>query len=68
MFKFPMFIRLLGVTRFYELTIRRGIISPDGFEKLSILINDQFPGPLIEVNWGDMIHVTVRNNITSVRI
>jgi len=28
-----------------------------------ILINGQFPGPLIEANWGDMIEVTVHNNI-----
>jgi FtsP/CotA-like multicopper oxidase with cupredoxin domain len=28
-----------------------------------ILINGQFPGPMIEANWGDMISVTVTNNI-----
>jgi FtsP/CotA-like multicopper oxidase with cupredoxin domain len=27
-------------------------------------INGQFPGPMIEANWGDWIQVTVRNNIT----
>jgi len=29
-----------------------------------ILINNQFPAPTIEANWGDNIEVTVRNNIT----
>lgn len=29
-----------------------------------ILINGQFPGPMIEANWGDYIEVIVHNNIT----
>ena len=29
-----------------------------------ILINDAFPGPLIEANWGDTVQVTVHNGIT----
>jgi FtsP/CotA-like multicopper oxidase with cupredoxin domain len=28
------------------------------------LVNDQFPGPAIEANWGDTIQVTVHNQIT----
>ena len=28
-----------------------------------ILVNGQFPGPMIEANWGDMISVTVTNDI-----
>lgn len=51
------------MTRSYEFTITRGTIAPDGFEKSVILINDQFPGPTIEANWGDMISVTVTNKI-----
>jgi FtsP/CotA-like multicopper oxidase with cupredoxin domain len=27
------------------------------------LVNNQFPGPTIEANWGDWIEVTVTNNI-----
>ena len=30
-----------------------------------ILINNQFPGPLIEANWGDTIRVKVTNNINN---
>lgn len=50
--------------RFYDLTIARGTIAPDGYEKDALLINGQFPGPTIEANWGDIITVTVNNAIT----
>ncbi|KAG8528577.1 uncharacterized protein KY384_006264 [Bacidia gigantensis] len=53
-----------GVVRRYDLTITRGTIAPDGFERQSLLINNAFPGPLIEANWGDTIQVTVNNKIT----
>ncbi|KAK4095797.1 multicopper oxidase [Parathielavia hyrcaniae] len=29
-----------------------------------LTVNGQFPGPLVEVNWGDEVEVTVHNNIT----
>ncbi|PWY74296.1 multicopper oxidase [Aspergillus heteromorphus CBS 117.55] len=54
-----------GVTRHYNFTITRGFKFPDGFNKSVILVNDQFPGPLIEANWGDIISVAVTNNIDS---
>lgn len=54
-----------GVTRYYEFTIARAWISPDGYNKSSILVNGEFPGPAIEANWGDWIEVVVHNNITS---
>lgn len=46
------------------MTISRGIGNPDGVPVEMILINGQFPGPMIEANWGDHIEVTVHNNIT----
>lgn len=52
-----------GVTRHYNFTITRGYKSPDGYNKSVILVNNQFPGPLIEANWGDMIEVQVTNKI-----
>lgn len=55
---------ITNVTRQYNLTIRRGFIAPDGVNKSVILINDQFPGPTIEANWGDTIQVNVTNEIT----
>ncbi|KAH8433918.1 uncharacterized protein LDX57_011554 [Aspergillus melleus] len=55
-----------GVTRYYNFTISRGDTAPDGYAKSGLLINGQFPGPMIEANWGDMIEVTVWNRIESV--
>ncbi|KAI1816141.1 multicopper oxidase [Poronia punctata] len=52
-----------GMTRGYDFNISRGVIAPDGYEKSVILVNGQFPGPLIEANWGDYIEVNVHNNI-----
>jgi hypothetical protein len=31
-------------TRYYDFTVSRGSIAPDGYEKDVILINGQFPG------------------------
>jgi FtsP/CotA-like multicopper oxidase with cupredoxin domain len=53
-----------GVIRSYDFTVKRGLIAPDGYQKNVLLINDQFPGPAIEANWGDTIQVTVHNQIT----
>ncbi|KAK4102864.1 multicopper oxidase [Parathielavia hyrcaniae] len=53
-----------GVVRRYQLTVSRGIIAPDGYERDVLLVNGAFPGPLIEANWGDIIVVDVHNNIT----
>lgn len=48
----------------YDWTVSRAIMAPDGVEKEVLVINNAFPGPMIEANWGDWIEVTVRNNIT----
>lgn len=52
------------MTRSYDFIIKRGQIAPDGYQKNVVLINGQFPGPPIEANWGDMISVTVHNQIS----
>ncbi|KAF2149087.1 multicopper oxidase [Myriangium duriaei CBS 260.36] len=57
-------IPITGVTRNYAFTISRQTIAPDGVQVPGMLINGQFPGPLIEANWGDWISVTVTNNLT----
>ena len=44
-----------GVTRHYQFTLSRAQMAPDGYQKNVILINGQFPGPMIEANWGDYI-------------
>lgn len=53
-----------GVVRQYTFNVARGYAAPDGYLKPSILINNQYPGPLIEANWGDTIVVTVNNHIS----
>jgi FtsP/CotA-like multicopper oxidase with cupredoxin domain len=53
-----------GVTRHYDFTISETRCAPDGVEVDCILANNQYPGPTIEANWGDMIEVKVRNNLT----
>jgi hypothetical protein len=53
-----------GVTRYYDFTVSYQKIAPDGVTKNGIVINGQFPGPLIEANWGDWIEVKVTNALT----
>jgi hypothetical protein len=48
-----------GVIRPYHFVISRGNLAPDGVEKRGLFINGQFPGPLIEANWGDTIQVNI---------
>ena len=38
-------------------------MAPDGVERQMFVYNNQFPGPLIEANWGDTIVVHVTNNL-----
>ncbi|KAK8203046.1 laccase [Phyllosticta capitalensis] len=52
-----------GVTRYYNFTVSYQTIAPDGVQKDGIVINGQYPGPLIEANWGDWISVTVYNEL-----
>ena len=55
---------ITGVNRNYDFTIERGTAAPDGVERSVILVNGQFPGPLIEANWGDTVNVKVHNRIS----
>lgn len=56
-------VPITGVTRYYNFTLTRGRLSPDGVERDVILVNGQFPGPGIEANWGDILNITVNNEI-----
>ena len=38
--------------------------APDGYSRRLLLINGQFPGPVIEANEGDRIVVQVNNQMT----
>ncbi|PNP42584.1 hypothetical protein TGAMA5MH_05325 [Trichoderma gamsii] len=57
------------VVREYHWTIVDGRLNPDGVFRPMILINNQFPGPLVECNEGDTVRVIVDNkaiNATSI--
>ncbi|KAJ6446148.1 L-ascorbate oxidase [Purpureocillium lavendulum] len=57
------------VTREYHWTILDADLNPDGVFRPMILINNQFPGPLVECNEGDTLVVNVENkaiNATSI--
>ncbi|KAI0159521.1 multicopper oxidase-domain-containing protein [Xylariaceae sp. FL1272] len=47
--------------REYDFVIADGIGSPDGVYKPMMIINNQFPGPLIEINENDVLVVNVKN-------
>ncbi|KAH6606454.1 l-ascorbate oxidase [Trichoderma cornu-damae] len=53
------------VVREYHWTIVDGRLNPDGIYRPMILINNQFPGPLVECNEGDTIRVVVENKATN---
>jgi len=38
-----------GVTRKYDWTVMDALLAPDGKQKNMIVVNGQYPGPLIEV-------------------
>ncbi|EGG07886.1 multi-copper oxidase laccase-like protein [Melampsora larici-populina 98AG31] len=51
-------------TRNYVFEITEEIAAMDGFERRVLVINRQFPGPLIEANDGDTLDILVKNHIT----
>ncbi|KAG0143360.1 hypothetical protein CROQUDRAFT_678661 [Cronartium quercuum f. sp. fusiforme G11] len=50
-----------GVIRRFQLVVSNVTGAPDGFSRPVLVINGQTPGPLIEVNEGDTLEVTVVN-------
>jgi hypothetical protein len=40
-----------GVTRTYDMHVAYQTIAPDGVTRNGLLVNGQFPGPLVEANW-----------------
>ncbi|KAI0444746.1 multicopper oxidase-domain-containing protein [Xylaria telfairii] len=51
--------------REYQWTITDGDGSPDGVHRPMMLINNQFPGPLIEINENDVLSVKVLNKASN---
>jgi FtsP/CotA-like multicopper oxidase with cupredoxin domain len=58
--KFP----TTGKTVYHELTITNSTCNPDGNgERVCLLINGQYPGPIITAAWGDHLEIKVNNNM-----
>jgi FtsP/CotA-like multicopper oxidase with cupredoxin domain len=47
----------------FDLTLTWEKHAPDGFERDMILINGQFPGPLLEMDEDDYVEVKVHNKM-----
>lgn len=51
--------------REYNWTVRDTVHNPDGVYRSMMLINNEYPGPLIEANEGDTIVIHVSNQATN---
>lgn len=47
----------------FELLLTWQSHAPDGFERDMILVNGQFPGPLIEIDQGNEVEILVHNKM-----
>jgi FtsP/CotA-like multicopper oxidase with cupredoxin domain len=47
----------------YEFELTNTTFSPDGIERLGLVVNGQMPGPAIKASWGDTVVVTVKNSL-----
>ncbi|KAL8276708.1 hypothetical protein RQP46_010887 [Phenoliferia psychrophenolica] len=54
-----------AIPRSYNLTLAPGWGAPDGFSRLLYLVNGMSPGPLIEATQGEILNVTVFNQLPS---
>ncbi|KAE8154061.1 Cupredoxin [Aspergillus avenaceus] len=52
-----------GVIREYWFNIINSTAAPDGVPRPMMLVNGQYPGPTIKVNWGDTVKVHVQSNL-----
>ncbi|KAI3572369.1 Cupredoxin [Fusarium oxysporum f. sp. albedinis] len=53
--------RLGSSKKTFDLTITWEDYAPDGFARKMLLVNGQSPGPLLEIDQGDWVAVTVHN-------
>ncbi|KAK4239002.1 putative laccase precursor [Achaetomium macrosporum] len=54
----------VGVVRHFDLEVSEQPIAPDGTTmEHGKIFNRMYPGPWIEVCWGDTIEITVKNNL-----
>ncbi|RIB08213.1 Multicopper oxidase [Gigaspora rosea] len=50
-------------TRKYTLKLSQTQWAPDGFTRSTYLVNNQYPGPILQANKGDWFSITVENDI-----
>ncbi|KAF9447931.1 multicopper oxidase [Macrolepiota fuliginosa MF-IS2] len=51
-------------TRNFDFVINNAVVKPDGFERSAVLVNGQYPGPLLTANKGDHIVIPTHNQLT----
>ena len=49
--------------RKFEFTITKQRKDPSGFVRDFLVVNDQFPGPHLEINEGEDVEITVHNKL-----
>jgi len=49
----------LGADVNFQFNIVNADTAPDGFTRNAILVNNQFPGTLIQANKNDVLHINV---------
>ncbi|OZJ06434.1 hypothetical protein BZG36_00484 [Bifiguratus adelaidae] len=52
-------------TRYYEFNVSQMLGAPDGYQRTMLVVNGQYPGPLIECNTGDRLVIKVNNQLDS---
>ncbi|CAG8717334.1 46324_t:CDS:2 [Gigaspora margarita] len=49
--------------RKYTLKLSQTQLAPDGFTRSTYLVNNQYPGPILQANKGDWFSITVENDL-----
>ncbi|THU81240.1 hypothetical protein K435DRAFT_767461, partial [Dendrothele bispora CBS 962.96] len=48
----------------FEFNIENSVVSPDGFERVGVIVNGIVPGTLIQASKNDVLHIKTNNNLT----
>jgi FtsP/CotA-like multicopper oxidase with cupredoxin domain len=54
---------VIGARREFEFVLRWKWLNPDGYWRNVMTINDQFPGPVINITQGDMVSLKVKSEL-----
>ncbi|KXN80855.1 Laccase-2 [Leucoagaricus sp. SymC.cos] len=54
----------LSATVTVDFVVNNAVVKPDGHERDAVLVNGQYPGPVIKANKGDHIVIPVHNQLT----